>query len=409
MLAFQPQEGSRAHHEDCSGANSGAGRTIVIVAKSLPRYRIPFFELLRAELQRAGCQLKLLYGPPSDEERLKQDTGDIAWGQRISHREFQVGSRWLYWQPVLGAVWSTDLVIVEQASKLLVNYLLLAAQNFGGPRVAFWGHGENFDKHAANPLGELIKRRVSRFPHWWFAYTEGSAAKVRALGYPSSRITVVQNSLNTAILQKALDSLPGSAVEDLRAQLGCTGNNVGLFIGGLYRGKRLEYLLSVAQAVRQQVPDFELVVIGAGPDESIVRRAAQEAPWIKAVGPRFDAEKVPYFPLAKVLLLPAVAGLTVLDSFALGLPIITLAGEHHPPEFEYLKHGINSIIVPRGSASAQYAGQVVNLLQNEELRTRLVTNCRLAATTYTLEAMVDRFAGGILAALAAGPRSSTTA
>jgi L-malate glycosyltransferase len=406
-----PCSSARLHPErqDLTATSNTVGRTIAIVAKSLPMYRIPFFESLRTELRDAGCRLRVLYGPPSREESLKRDTGDIPWGERISQLEIPIGGRRLYWQRVLRAVWSSDLVIVEQASKLLVNYVLLAAQAFGGPRVAFWGHGENFEKSGADRLGELIKRRVSRHPHWWFAYTEGSAAKVRALGYPPGRITVVQNSLSTSTLCQTMDSLSGSALADLRARLGLNGNNIGLFIGGLYRGKRLEYLVSAAHAVREQVPDFELVVIGAGPDEPIIRGAAQESPWIKPVGPIFDAEKVPYFALAKVLLLPAVAGLTVLDSFALGLPIVTVAGEHHPPEFEYLDNGTNSVIVAAGSGPAQYAEQVITVLQDESLRARLQANCRSAAKRYTLEAMVDRFAGGILAALAIQSRSRSSA
>jgi hypothetical protein len=45
------------------------------------------------------------------------------------------------WQPVLSATRKADLVIVDQASRLLVNYVLLARQRFGGPSIALWGMG----------------------------------------------------------------------------------------------------------------------------------------------------------------------------------------------------------------------------------------------------------------------------
>ena len=116
---------------------------------------------------------------------------------------------------------------------------------------------------------------------------------------------------------------------------------------------------------------------------------------------------MPYLALAKVLLLPAVAGLAVLDSFALEVPIVTLAGDHHPPEFEYLEHGTNAVIVPAGSSPARYADSVIDLLRNHELRAHLRANCRVAAEQYTLEAMVERFAAGTLAAISAPPLMTT--
>jgi glycosyltransferase involved in cell wall biosynthesis len=293
------------------------------------------------------------------------------------------------------------LVVVEQASKFLLNYLLLGAQNRGGPRLAFWGHGENFRRSSASRLGEFIKRKVSRYPHWWFAYTEGSAATVRALGYPSERITVVQNAIDTVTLRDALRRLPPAAVSTLRESLGLRGANTAIYIGGLYPGKQLDFLLAASQVVRQLVADFELLIVGAGPEEASIRRAAASAPWIRYVGPQFGTAKVPFCALAKVLLLPAVAGLTVVDSFALEVPMVTLAGDHHPPEFEYLINGVNAMVAPAGSNPEAYARVVVHLLQSEDVRVGLKRNCRIAAETYTLEAMVRRFADGALAALAA--------
>lgn len=378
-------------------------RTVSIVCKSLPKYRIPLMEMLRLRLEAGSCRLRVFYGPPSAEEERKADTGELEWGERIPTRYIQLGSHQLYWQPCLRRVWRSDLVVVEQASKLLLNYVLLAAQYRGGPPVAFWGHGRNFQLDAASRFGEVLKRSVSRYPHWWFAYTEGSAATVRQLGYPAERITVLQNAIDTATLREFRGRLPASSVSSLRKNLGISGTNVALFIGGLYQGKRLDFLISAAHIMRRLLPDFELLVVGAGPAEDVIRHAAATAPWIHHLGPHFDQDKIPFFALAKVLVLPAVAGLTVLDSFALEVPIVTLAGEHHPPEFEYLLHGVNAVIVP-GRNAESYAKYVVDLLQSDDIRAELRAQCRVAAERYTLEAMVERFATGSLAAIASERR-----
>jgi len=374
---------------------------VTIVIRTLLKYRVPFLEALQERLRTQGYELRLVHGPPSPEEQLKQDAGYLPWAKRVRHVVLPVGGRELYWQPCLQQIWGSDLVIVEQASRFLLNYLLLATQHFGGPAVAFWGHGQNFLRSAASPLGEFIKRRVSRYPHWWFAYTEGSATTVRALGYPSERITVVQNALDTVSLRAALLRLSTEVRSKLLAELGLRGTNVAIFLGGLYPAKRLDFLIDAARRIREGLPDFELLVIGAGPEEAMVRRAAQAATWIHHVGPQFDEAKVPFVALGKVLLLPAVAGLTVVDSFALEVPIVTLAGDHHPPEFEYLRDGVNAVIVPSGSDAAAYADAVMKLLRSDSYRARLRAGCRAAAETYTLAAMVERFSDGVLEAVKA--------
>ena len=380
--------------------------TVSIVAKSLPHYRIPFFDALRVRLAAENCRLRLLYGQPSGLEALRHDTGHVSWGEPIQNRILRLGGRELLWQGCLRSVWSSDLVVVEQASKLLLNYVLIAAQPGGGPRVALWGHGQNFQHTSASRVGEWIKRRVSRHPHWWFAYTEGSATMVRALGFPPERISVVQNAIDTVSLQEVRGGITAAELSALRSSLGIRGRHVAMFIGGLYPGKRLDYLIAAAKAARALVPDFELLILGAGSADAVVRRAAGEASWIHYVGPHFNQAKVPFFALASVLLLPAIAGLTVLDSFALEVPILSVAGEEHPPEFEYLQNGVNAIIVPAGSSADAYGRRIADVIGDEELLARLRLGCRSSARVYTLGTMVDRFSEGVLRALAArrGPR-----
>ena len=107
-----------------------------------------------------------------------------------------------------------DLVVVEQANRQLVNYrLLLRSALRHRPRVVFWGHGGNLQ--ASGPLaalGERIKRSLSRRAHWWLAYTEGSADRVAALGFPRDRITVVQNAVEVAPPASPPERVPGRCV-----------------------------------------------------------------------------------------------------------------------------------------------------------------------------------------------------
>jgi glycosyltransferase involved in cell wall biosynthesis len=378
---------------------STARPVVTVVYRWLPFYRIPFYEAFCAELDRRGITLRLIYGQPTAEEATKQDTGSISWAHPIESRVIAVGGRSLLWQPCASLMRGSDLVIVEQASRLLLNYVLLAKQRMGGPKVAFWGHGRNFQQYGASRLGEAVKRLVSRWPHWWFAYTEGSAEIVRSLPFPADRITVVQNAIDTTALRKRRASVDDELLGALRRRWDIGSENVAIYSGGLYAEKRVRFLLQAAHALRRRVPDFELIVLGAGPDQQLIEAAASEHPWIHYPGPCFGSEKAAYFSLSQVMLMPGLVGLAVVDSFALEVPLVTVDLPYHSPEIEYLRHGENGLKLPEETDPEGYAAVVADLFSDSVRLERLRTGCRSAANVYTLEAMVGRFTDGVVQAL----------
>jgi glycosyltransferase involved in cell wall biosynthesis len=152
--------------------------------------------------------------------------------------------------------------------------------------------------------------------------------------------------------------------------------------------------------VRNEVPDFELVVVGDGPERSWVEAATSELDWVHLIGARTAEERVPYVAMSQLLLIPAAVGLVALDSIALETPIVATRGGCGP-EIEYLVNGVNACLLAEGTSSASYARAVVDLLVDDERREALVAGCRDAQEAATVEAMVDRFAAGIEAALCA--------
>jgi glycosyltransferase involved in cell wall biosynthesis len=167
----------------------------------------------------------------------------------------------------------------------------------------------------------------------------------------------------------------------------------------MYSDKRLPFLLEACQLIRQRVPDFEMIFMGAGVDVGLVTEAARWHSWMKFVGPKFDQDKVPYFMLSKLFLMPGVVGLAILDAFALGVPMVTTAVSGHGPEIDYLNDGRNGVMVQQAESPVAYAEAVTELLKNEEERQLLVAGCRAAAEVYTVENMVEKFATGVKQAL----------
>jgi glycosyltransferase involved in cell wall biosynthesis len=372
---------------------------VAVVQSWLTPYRLPFYEHLRRELAARSVELSVVYGQADRAEASKRPHTVLPWGRYAPNRYMGVAGREVSWQPCLGLTAGADLVVVEQALKRLVNPVLLARRRLSGPRVAFWGHGRAFQGHRASPVAEGAKRRLSRGVDWWFAYNELSARVVEALPYPRSRITVVNNSVDTTGLQAARERLVPAEVAALRSRLDVRSSNVALFVGGMYPDKRLGFLLESCRRVRAVVPDFEVVLVGDGPDVAEVEAAARRHRWVHLEPPRFGAELAPYFAAARLLLVPGVVGLAVLDSFAFGVPLVTCDLAYHSPEIDYVVPGVNAAVVGDAEDAGAYAGAVVDLLGDGPARRRLEDGCRRSASSYTVESMAQRFAAGVQQAL----------
>lgn len=374
---------------------------VSIVYRHIPQYRREFYERLRDDLDELSIDLKLVHGQPVGEDAIKRDSVRLPWATEIRNRSFGVAGKQLVWQPAWSQVRQADLVLVEQATKLPLNYLLLAGQRLGGPRVGLWGHGVNLqaDDRLVTRAAEAVKRRSTRAAHWFFAYTEGVARRVRDSGFPADHITVVQNAHDTEALRRWYVDADGSEVEALRRRLGITGGQVGLYVGALYGQKRPGFLLESAVATRAALGDFELVVAGTGPDAGLLDAAARRHPWIHPVGPVFGREKALLGRLADVMLMPGLVGLSVLDAFALQTPMVTTAVPYHSPEIEYLQDGVDGLVLPATASAAAYGTAVADLLSTPDRLETLRQGCRRAAGRYTVAEMSRRCTDGIVEAL----------
>ena len=374
-------------------------QTVTVVQRVVPHYRTAFFHLLRERLSEHRVCLRLIHSAPKREDAMREDAGEPDWSEQVRLWRVPMAGG-VYWQQAWSGAARSDLVVVEQASRPLLNYVLAASRSRVGFKLALWGHGRDHGSSDPTGLRARWKKRMTRNADWWFAYTEGSARLFQEAGAPAERITVVRNSTDTKALRAAVQAVSSAQLMALRHDLQLQGESVGLFIGGLYEQKRLRFLMAVAERIRSQVPDFELLIVGAGPDVQLARSGAVGKPWIHVVGPRLGTDAAPYFRLAKAVLMPGLVGLAVVDSFAAGVPLLTTGVTFHSPEIEYLESGRNGVIVDDPGDIAGFADAVKRVLLDETWRRELQAGALRSAETLTVEDMADRFTEGILRALA---------
>jgi len=371
-------------------------RNVVIIQKTVKLYRKRFFELLKEKCKQNDINLILIYG--KDDVMIFNDV-DIQWGIKIKNYSINIFGKKLYYQNVWRYLQNADLIIVEQATKYLINHILWILNLLKFKKVAFWGHGINFqnDRTKFSNISEFFKRLYTKNIHHFFAYTELSKRIAMNMGLPEKKITVLNNTIPVENLKKEIMKYDALKLQAIKKEIGVSTENVCIYLGGMYKDKRLDFLLHALKIIKEKVKDFEMIFIGDGPEREKIIEFANHNNWVHYLGKKGEKEKVPYFLISKLLLMPGLVGLVIIDSFLFATPLITTNCKLHSPEIEYLENGVNGIMMANNLES--YSKAIINLLLNREKRKKLVVGCRTSAGKYTMEIMVDNFSKGIHSAI----------
>lgn len=366
---------------------------VTIIQRVLPHYRLAFFRRLHARLSDRNIDLNLVYGQELPGTVPRTVALDETWARRIENRYIQLAGRELVWQPCLKLVRDSKLVVIEQSSRLLVNYPLFALRNRRRQKVAFWGHGRNMQSEKVRSLSERLKQLMLGRADWWFAYTAMSGDIVAASDYPRSRITDVQNAIDTSELKAHLRDCSEHDVLATKHEHSIVGDIVALYCGGLNDFKKLPFLMDACVKIKKVVPGFQVVFVGDGPRRALVVETAARHDWMHYVGAKFGRELAPYYRMSTVLLMPGAVGLAIIDSFVAEVPLFTTDLPIHGPEIAYLDNGLNGMMTT--STAEAFAATVAKYLKDTDAQRRLKEGCARSAEQYTLENMVENFAAGI--------------
>jgi len=211
------------------------------------------------------------------------------------------------------------------------------------------------------------------------------------------KITVVNNTIAVEDLKNEILKWDGRKLEKIKNELNIKTNNIGIFVGGMYKEKRLDFLLKSLEKVREEINDFEMIFIGDGPEKDVIIDFSKKNDWVHYFGEKNGLEKVPYFLISKLFLMPGLVGLAIIDTFVFRVPLITTDCKIHSPEIHYLENEINGVMTENDLCV--YSNAIISMLQNEVKREKLKKNCIIASEKYTMQKMVDNFFNGICNAL----------
>lgn len=237
-----------------------------------------------------------------------------------------------------------DAYLITWDTCLSYPLFILVAKMLG-KKVYAWGHGVKDKTHAGWALDRWMINRLDGF----FTYGERGRERMIELGFPAGKIHAIYNSLSGPV-----DPAGQSALKSdfLRRHFGNDRPTV-IFVGRLTAGKQLPLLVEMLVAHRDEGLDYNLLIVGDGPERAALERRARELGvedriWL--YGECYDERQLDVLIYNSDLCCsPGNVGLTALHAMMYGVPVITHDDfDTQMPEYEIITPGINGDLYRRG-------------------------------------------------------------
>jgi len=362
-------------------------KIVTIYQPRVPIYRTKFFKVLKQLGNDTGINYRVVAPAEVADSRNDEDLSNQNV-ERIKTLKIRIFGSEIHLFNVKKIIYNSDLVITEHAlHDFLAITSLLYLNNFP---LALWGHGRTYTERIGK-VKEYFKKIMIKRAAWYFAYTNGVAKYVAKNSNNPKKITVLNNSIDVYELELCMAEISNTPEEELRRDLSLFSERTAIFIGALDDTKRVEFILEATKRVKAIIPDFELVICGDGPGRSKILEANIDG--VHYLGFGGAQLKAKLSKIALFILNPGRVGLLAVDSFSLGLPIITTEWEFHAPEFEYLENNRTAIITH--DSVEDFVSGIVKYLGDEERIRTMKANCINERDLYSVEKMAARFHEGV--------------
>lgn len=349
--------------------------SIAVVQPAVPDYRAPLFRALR---ERYGSAFAVYAAATSGAGTIRTDDRVADFVRPISNVDFFGGL--LTWQSGYEReLLEASLVIAPGNLHFLSVPWLITRRRMMGRPTLLWGH---FD--GARSWAAPLRNAMFRLPDGYIAYTRTDGDKIRRIR-GDDRVWVASNSCVWKE-QCRPACRPGTDPKDV------------IIVGRLVSEKKPLLLLEAfaRAAARGTIPEqSRLVLVGDGPlRPTLLARAtelgiARRTVFMGHVSDHDRLEEL--YASALVAVSPGYIGLSAIQSFAAGVPMIVSRTEKHSPEIEACNEGVNTFFFETDSVEALAAELGAMYASAGEWTRRRPQIAEAIASRYTYDGMIATF------------------
>lgn len=373
----------RAARPKIRDTNTDTGaEEVILLQTSFPDYRIPVYVGLSDAV---GSRFQLYTGMEYFTPDIRTCTEFRPWIYIVKNN-FLFGRRLLWQGGVLADLSAANVAILELNPRIITNWIILIMRWLWGRPTLLWGHA--WGRAGGSSYRNLLRLLMMRLASGVVTYTHSQ-----------------RRDLARILLNQRLFTAPNSlfARSDFEVTSADTNQlRMIMYVGRLNVAKKPALLLEgFILAVERLPPHIILCIIGDG-DESIalrerVRSSGLEAR-VRLLGHVHNRKILQdYYQQAFCSVSPGYVGLSAIQSFSFGVPMIIADKEEHAPEIEACNAEINSIFF-KSDDSRALADALVEAWESRSLwAAKREEIAHWTASRYSIDTMVAALADAIQA------------
>lgn len=378
------------------------GVRVAVVQPLLPKYRVPFFDLLA---RRTGVRLTVLCDMKPRGSLQSMSPTEAFEAEHWPARDIgPFHSHPAIWHAVTATKFDVAVLGWNLRYLQLVPGLLRA--RLGRRPTLLWGHGFSRAEHRVK---RAVRDAVIGLTDGMILYGHATRRRLAAAGVCESKLFVAQNAIDQSAIEQAIRSWrsePGR-LEAWQRQEGLRDGEVVAFVSRVEPDKRVEFLLEAFARLAARMPDVTLAIIGGGSRLDAAKTMARSlglAERVRFTGPIYQEEQLaPWLLTAGCFAYPEAIGLSIYHGFGYGLPVVTSDDiASHNPEIESLEPGVNGILYAHRDveAFASAVGRVIADAASRDLWRRGAIDTVHRPGGFNLETMVQGYAEALRSAVA---------
>ena len=227
-----------------------------------------------------------------------------------------------------------DAIIYWVNLKHLYMFPLLIFLKLLKKKIIYWGHGI-----------DLLGKRATKLKYLLYSFEHWISDAIILYGHHLKANLHIKYHQKTFIANNTLNfndyKFKYSNKDDILLRYNIETKINIICMGRMQKRKRLDHLFKAFTSLGRN--DVGLIFVGPD-DEGVLKDINGKN--IYKIPPIYGDERLDLLSVADIFCIPGAIGLSIVDAFYCGLPIVTEAGDVSP-EIMYLKDGVNGFVVPR--------------------------------------------------------------
>lgn len=346
----------------------------VLVQTAVGDYRREFLKIVQ---QRMADDFLLLVGEKYFDGTTLTRVDLGANQQKIANR-YYLGNKVSFQTGQFRKVMRAKRAMLELNPRILSNWPLIVGRRLLGRKTCVWGHA--WSRNGRGKGGTKARDAMIRLAGNILAYTPRDADDFRQRLPKSVGIYCAPNALYPAA--EIYDRAVGQPYRFL-------------FIGRLVTAKKPDLVLRAFAKSAPDMPGSRLSIVGSGPLEESLKALASElrvSDQVEFHGHINDLNRLAVlFGESAACLSPGYVGLSAIQSFSFGTPMLVADNEPHSPEIAAVTEGTNSLFF-RSDDQQDFADAMKRIWSERDVwqqrRSAIADFCR---ENYSAERMADGF------------------